>query len=819
MIHKLKLFLLLLLFTFLFTACGETEACDEHKDKNEDGICDVCEEEIEADDGSGDGDDDGEPEGVALISEGELSFAFVTSKLPSSVKMTLDEIAEELYEFASEPEIFTLGSEGDADVYIYVGIELGEIFDGYTLGKEGYTIRLKGENIIISAGSEEKLSEALEAFREDVLGEWDNESDLYFTEEMEVTKETRYRTEISVGDTPIFEYSVVTGDDLLLKSIATELVDTLYSRVGARLPVVTECDGPKIIIRHEKSVSGGGFRAYEKDGDVIIECAYKNRFEESVEKFLADNIKPGELDWGKLDYSLSVNTVYYEEFGAVGDGKTDDFEAIKAAHDFANEGGQSVKAKSGATYYIKNMTRNSITVKTNTDFAGASFIIDDTEVSKKFGNGIADKDIFTIASDYSALSLDSSNEAIKKLNENEIAIERDKVTKLDLDLGYPALLEVCNNKLRQYIRYGSNANLGQAQHELVVIDKDGNIDEKTPFLFDFKEVTSITVYRIDDEPIEVKNGKFKTLATKVQDTSGAYIRRGLCISRANTVISNIEHTVEGEIPKNKIVDGVAFYANGYNGFYYIINTSNVEFRDCLATAHVNYNSSYDINMTLVNDVRFINVKQTEENYNDSALWWIMGSNFCKNLYYEDCYLTRFDAHCGVYNATIKNSTIASLRLTGGGDFIIENSTVKAKSYGGDTFIMLREDYGSTWRGNIYIKNCVFDSVYDNVTRETVSVIYGEWVNHAFGYQTYLPNLYIDNLTFAEKLGVKKVNLFKILNKDEEFKNVTNFSLTGFSGKENKNVYVAPETVSVKNCDTGISFALDNTDFYKKTKRE
>ena len=52
---------------------------------------------------------------------------------------------------------------------------------------------------------------------------------------------------------------------------------------------------------------------------------------------------------------MVVNVVYYEDFGAVGDGKTDDFLALKAAHDFANEGGQSVKATPGATYYIKNM--------------------------------------------------------------------------------------------------------------------------------------------------------------------------------------------------------------------------------------------------------------------------------------------------------------------------------------------------------------------------------------------------------------------------------------------------------------------------------
>ena len=66
---------------------------------------------------------------------------------------------------------------------------------------------------------------------------------------------------------------------------------------------------------------------------------------------------------------------------------------------------------------------------------------------------------------------------------------------------------------------------------------------------------------------------------------------------------------------------------------------------------------------------------------------------------------------------------------------------------------------------------------------------------------------------------KKVNIFTIVNMDEDFKSVTNFSLSGFSGKENKNIYVAPKFVSVKNCDKRISFVMPSGDFYKKTEFE
>ena len=51
------------------------------------------------------------------------------------------------------------------------------------------------------------------------------------------------------------------------------------------------------------------------------------------------------------------NTVSYEDFGAVGDGVTNDFFAIKATHEYANEKGVAVRACRGKTYLISD-TRN-----------------------------------------------------------------------------------------------------------------------------------------------------------------------------------------------------------------------------------------------------------------------------------------------------------------------------------------------------------------------------------------------------------------------------------------------------------------------------
>ena len=69
----------------------------------------------------------------------------------------------------------------------------------------------------------------------------------------------------------------------------------------------------------------------------------------------------------------------YEQFGARGDGVTDDFPAIMATHAAANKKGLPVKAAGGKTYYIGNTTGTAV-IRTDVDFGTARFIIDDSRV-------------------------------------------------------------------------------------------------------------------------------------------------------------------------------------------------------------------------------------------------------------------------------------------------------------------------------------------------------------------------------------------------------------------------------------------------------
>src|SRR5690606_21031360 len=91
--------------------------------------------------------------------------------------------------------------------------------------------------------------------------------------------------------------------------------------------------------------------------------------------------------------------VRYSDFGAKGDGKTDDVIAIAAAHAFANEHGLPVRADRGATYYIGGED-HTVDVRTDTDFGDAMLIIDDTDVEDRTSP------VFSINSEFEPVALD-----------------------------------------------------------------------------------------------------------------------------------------------------------------------------------------------------------------------------------------------------------------------------------------------------------------------------------------------------------------------------------------------------------------------------
>ena len=427
----------------------------------------------------------------------------------------------------------------------------------------------------------------------------------------------------------------------------------------------------------------------------------------------------------------AIGLVRYSDFGARGNGKTDDIDAIAAAHAFANQHDLLVKADQGFTYYIGGKERTAV-IRTDTDFGTAAFIIDDTEVQNR------EASVFMVSSSLRPFEL----EAISSLKRNQ--------EKIDVSLPGTCLITVANSHVKHYIRFGLNQDNGSVQTDIFVVDKNGKVDMDAPIIWDFDQITDITALPIDEKILNITGGRFITIANKAE-SKYTYYSRNIAIRRSNVLVNGLEHRVTGEGDQGA----------PYGGFINIGDCSYVTVKNTILTGHKTYRTigragkpvsmgSYDISVNRALNVSFVNCTQTND-IDDRTYWGILGSNYCKNLLYDNCTFSRFDAHKGVANATIRNSTLGHMGINaiGSGTLTVENTTVRGRS-----FINLRSDYGSTWQGEIIIRDCIFVPAGGRPT--SASLISGSYSGqHDFGYTSYMPeritieNLHIDDSNHPE----------------------------------------------------------------------
>jgi hypothetical protein len=427
----------------------------------------------------------------------------------------------------------------------------------------------------------------------------------------------------------------------------------------------------------------------------------------------------------------AIGLVRYSDFGAEGNGKTDDIDAIAAAHAFANQHNLLVKADEGATYYIGGEERTAV-IQTDTDFGTATFIIDDTKVQNRNAS------VFMVSSSLQPFELTG----IYLLKRNQ--------KKIEVSLPQSCLITVTNSDVRRYIRYGLNQNNGSPQTDIFLVDKNGYVDMDTPIVWDFDQVTDITALPMDETTLNITGGRFTTIANKAE-SKYTYYSRNIVIRRSNVIVNGLEHRITGE----------GEHGAPYGGFISIHDCSNVMVQNTILTGHKTYRTlgsagkpvsmgSYDISISRALNISFVNCSQTND-INDRRYWGIMGSNYCKNLLYDNCTFSRFDAHMGVANATIRNSTLGRMGINaiGSGVLTVENTTIRGRS-----LINLRSDYGSTWQGEFVIRNCIF--VPSGGRQTSAALISGSYSGqHDFGYTCYMPeritieNLHIDDSNHPE----------------------------------------------------------------------
>ena len=412
--------------------------------------------------------------------------------------------------------------------------------------------------------------------------------------------------------------------------------------------------------------------------------------------------------------------ITYEAFGAKGDGHTDDMPAIVAAHAEANRLRLPVRAAAGAVYYIAPRSATAV-IRTDTDWIGARFVIDDRDLD------VWTEPIFDVPPAGGEAAF-----APQTLAYGQTSVEN--------PTHRPLYVTVFNDTHLDYIRWGPNVNNGSPRTDCFLVEADGTLP--SPVSFDFDRITSAQARFLPEETLHLCGGEFITIANR-HESRYDYHQRNLRIRRSCTELAGLTHRVEGELD----------HGAPYAGFIIVRNCARFSMHDCLLTAHRTYwtigaagtpvpMGSYDLSCGSVVDAVFRNITQTTDIL-DRNYWGLTGSNHCRDLLFEDCTVSRFDAHMGVMNCTLRRCRFgfAGINTIGFGHFRVEDT----ESFG-RAFINLRNDYGCTWRGDVTVRNCVWHPLEDlhSFFRATNRGF------HDFGYTCYLPaQVDVDGFTVTD----------------------------------------------------------------------
>ena len=791
-----KLFVLLLALTLCFAliACGGDDVtCTSHVDADANGKCDSCDAPVEPQGGGEGNGGTANADAIELVKSGEATFQIVSTKETSDfVGKNLTNFVKTLNDCIDAGNVSAVYDDADektVEIIIGAVATRGTDFNDvnsnpYAYGYDGWAVKIVGNKIVVLGGSSGAYKDALKYVEETIFGIDDTTvsvDNITMTAEQTKTEaQTKFDVNAKIGDNPLNEYVfVINSSDSYAAEAINAIRTQLFKKTGAYLKTVYSNElaaGQKAVYVETLELNGAkttpeGARIYVENGNLHIETEFKNKIAELTSNLLikevAESKKANVTIAANLDQKIDVRNIYYKDFGAKGTGDVDDddFFAIKACHDYANEWGHTVNSDGpDAVYYIGNYLGDkdkplSIEVWTDTNWHGCTFIWDDSVVPVY--SPCYESPIFSISPSKSAYSVPAAQRP-------------SNLVKGSHNLGgfvpgVDCLVYIESSDERHYIRYGINENNGSSQHEILYVHADGTVDESTPLQWDYERVTYMAVYPCDTETIVISGGDGDQRATVKTIFNSArslytYYMRNFQITRSNVILQNINHVVEGEVPEKQGGTGAP-----YTGFTQVTFAHNVTIQNMLIHNLEGYHlednvsngmGTYEMNASYANNIWYKNIIQDVFFDADGGVSYegLMGTNYCKNLGFDGNFICSFDAHCGVYNGTILNSTVEHLNFIGDGLITIENTTLYLD--GSKTAVQLRADYGATWRGDLVMKNV--DLKYQTSKKDyynwKYSIVSAGWTNHYFGYTCYLPqDIYIENvnmLGFSVKVDSK-----------------------------------------------------------------
>ena len=766
--------MLALTLSISLASCGEAP-CTDHVDADQNGKCDNCNANVEPQ-GGGEGNGGQTGEGLVLVTGSKTGFAVVAAdSLTNKSEGYVNDFIKNLNRYYLDDQALKLNYDApgfDDVVEIIFGSpkNRGDAFkkDEHYLGYKGFSIEVIGNKLFVLAGGDKGYQDAIK-YLEDTLFNLDGYENVI--DELVIPADTKYEsiptdydtTEFTINNTSVSEFVITyTADAKIAKTSAIILQDTIYKQTGIWVPYVAMSkvtDDQKVIyVEFTKGDTerrtDNGFALYVKGGDLHIECEFENKFEEMIYSFIDSKLSSAKVKISaSYTYSKDVRNIYYKDYGAVGDGITDDFFALKACHDYANQWGHTVNADPNAVYYIgKENGTQSITIKTDTYWNCCEFIFDDRYIDKPGQSNAYQASIFKITPDAPSYSLTGSKLPVTSVLSGATSIG-------DWKPSTKVMVTLTDNTKRHYIRYGSNQNNGTAQVEIVIVNPDGSIDPDTPIQWDYVNLSKMTVQPIDDTPITVSGGTkgqvddyaamgiFDSYHNIGRTTMYTYFNtapseynyhgRNIAITRSNVTIKNLEHV---------LYDQETETSAPYNGWITVNSCSDVvvegmivQMQKGFATIGAQGTSvgmgSYEFSAGYANRLTWRHCRISNFFEEDGRVTYDgnMGTNYCKNLMFDNVVNHSFDAHCGLYNGTIKDSTIEHLNFIGGGTIKYENVTVYTD--GASAAMTYRSDYGSIWNGDVIIDGLTLKT---SKAAPNLSVIGVTYTNHFFGYTCYLP---------------------------------------------------------------------------------
>lgn len=362
------------------------------------------------------------------------------------------------------------------------------------------------------------------------------------------------------------------------------------------------------------------------------------------------------------------NFVLLSEFGAIGDGVSDDTAAFIAAINYCNANKLTLSSYGNKTYLIS--TAEEIAVKTSINLNGATI--------KLTGNG---RRLLHIVRDNILNDIVINNSALAKdcILDNTL-FEKTFTIKSPLSLG----LRNGNGEEAFHIQRMETDNLGYFTN--------------SPYYPDIIE-GDYTISNIEDN-----NSPWITIENIVFDYSDmASLADGINVNRNNVCVQNITSIGANlNINTGSVIE--------------VVNASHVEIANITAINPDIADSvwGYVINLNTVSDCVVRNV------YANSG-WSNIATGFITNTIIKDSAFNTIDHHYGIFNFC----TMDSINLTGVlqvpygyGNFIFKNSAIhlnSAKNRNG--FLVDRHDYKVPFSGSIVVEDCELityqpESTYD-----------------------------------------------------------------------------------------------------------